>query len=104
MSLRNGGWSGESRNISLGNRAKIVGQEFSLGPGSITCSESKACRKVSQKRQLQRMNVMKDTRKKIRSKERMDANNSWWVTELLAADCEKAWLHPGWEDTVLRFL
>ena len=23
---------------------------------------------------------------------------------LLAADCEKAWLHPGWEDTVLRFL
>ena len=24
----------------------------------------------------------------------------WWVTELLAAGCEKAWVHPGWEDTM----
>ena len=32
----------------------------------------------------------------------MDANNSWWVNELLATNCEKAWLHPGWEDTLLR--
>ena len=22
------------------------------------------------------------------------------VAELLAADCEKAWIHPGWEDTM----
>ena len=29
----------------------------------------------------------------------MDAKNKWWVTGLLAADCEKVWIHPGWEDT-----
>ena len=29
--------------------------------------------------------------KKIRLKGRMEANNSGWVSELLAADCEKAW-------------
>ena len=28
----------------------------------------------------------------------MHAENRWWVIELLAADCEKAWTHPGWED------
>ena len=27
------------------------------------------------------------------SKGRMDAENRWWVAELLAADCEKALLH-----------
>ena len=37
------------------------------------------------------MKVMKDMTRKIRSKGRMDANNSWSVSELLAADCEKAW-------------
>ena len=37
-----------------------------------------------------RMKVMKDMTKKIRSKGRIDAENRWWVTELLAADCEKA--------------
>ena len=40
--------------------------------------------------------------KKSRSKGRMDAENRWWVTELLAADCEKAWIHPGWEDTMQK--
>ena len=39
--------------------------------------------------------------KKIRSKVRMDAENRWWVTELLAADCEK--VYPGWEDTVQKW-
>ena len=28
---------------------------------------------------------------------RMDAESTWWVAEFLAADCEKAWLHPGWK-------
>ena len=44
-------------------------------------------------RRQQRMKVMKDMTRIIRSKERMDAENRWWVAELLAADCEKAWLH-----------
>ena len=34
---------------------------------------------------------MKDLTKKIRSKGRMDAESRWWLTELLAAVCEKAW-------------
>ena len=48
----------------------------------------------------QRMMILKDLTKKNRSRGRMDAENRWWVTELLAAGCEKAWIHPGWEDTM----
>ena len=33
----------------------------------------------------------------------MDANSSWWVSELLAADCEKACLHEGLEDTMQKW-
>ena len=54
-------------------------------------------------KQQQRMKIMKDLTRKIRSKGRMDGESRWWVTELLAADCEKAWLHAGWEDTVLQW-
>ena len=36
-------------------------------------------------------------------KGRMDAESRWWVTALLAADCEKAWIHPGWEDTMQKW-
>ena len=31
-----------------------------------------------------RMGIMKDLIKKIRSKERMDAQNRWWIAEFLA--------------------
>ena len=108
VNLRNGGWSGESRNISLEYGVKIAGQEFSGGSGRRAYSESKACRKVKQKRkkeirQQQRMKVMKDMTRKIRAKERFDAHHSWWVSEFLAADCRKAWLHSGWEDTMQRW-
>ena len=41
-------------------------------------------------KQQQRMIVLKDMARKIRAKERMDANNRRWASELLAADCEKA--------------
>ena len=33
----------------------------------------------------------------------MDAKSRWWVSELFAADCEKAWFHTGWEDTMQRW-
>ena len=33
----------------------------------------------------------------------MDTENRWWVAELLAADCEKAWIHPGKEETMQKF-
>ena len=42
-------------------------------------------------KQQQRMVIMKDLIKKIRSRVRMDAENRCWVSELLAAaDCEKS--------------
>ena len=50
----------------------------------------------------QRMMIVRDMTKKIRSKGRMDAENRWWVAELLAADCEKAWLHAVWEYTIQK--
>ena len=37
------------------------------------------------------------------SKGRMNAESRWWVSELLAADCEKAWIHTGWEDTMQKW-
>ena len=40
--------------------------------------------------------------KRNRSKGRMDAENGWWVAELLAADCEKASLHPEEEETMQK--
>ena len=46
------------------------------------------------------MMIMKDLTKKIRSNGGMDAENRWWVSVLLAADCEKTWIHTGWEDTM----
>ena len=50
-----------------------------------------------------RMIVMKDMTKNIRAKERRYANNSWWVSEMLAADREKAWLHAGRDDTMQKW-
>ena len=29
--------------------------------------------------------------------------NRWWVAEMFAKDCEKAWTHTGWEDTMLKW-
>ena len=53
-------------------------------------------------RRQQRMTVMKDTTKNTRSKRRMDTENRWLVTELLAADYEKAWPNPGKEHTIQK--
>ena len=50
------------------------------------------------------MKVTKDPTKKIGSKGIVDAENRWWVAELLAADCEKAWLHPGQEKTMQKMI
>ena len=50
-----------------------------------------------------RMTIMKDITKKTRSRARMDAENRWWVAELLGADCEKAWLHPREEESMQKW-
>ena len=49
-------------------------------------------------KQQQRMKAMRDMIRKIKAKGRLGAKNSWWVSELLAAECEKACLHSGLED------
>ena len=54
-------------------------------------------------REQRRINMTTDMTMKIKSKGRMDANNSWWVSDLMAADRKKTWLHPEWEDTVRRW-
>ena len=54
-------------------------------------------------KQQQRMVIMRDLIRKIRSTGRMDAKNRWWVSELLAEDCEKAWIHTGWEDILQKW-
>ena len=54
-------------------------------------------------KQQQRVAIMKDLIKKTRSEGSMDAKNRWWVSELLAKDCEKAWIHTGWEDTMQKW-
>ena len=33
-----------------------------------------------------------------------DAKNRWWVSELLAKDCEEAWIHTGEEDTLAEMV
>ena len=54
-------------------------------------------------KQQQRMAIMKDLMKKMRSEGRMDAKNRWWVTEILATDCEKVRIHAGWEDAIQKW-
>ena len=66
-------------------------------------SKQEELEEVEEMKQQQRMKIMKDLTKRIRSKGRRDAESRWWVTELLAADCEKAWIHPGWEDTMQKW-
>ena len=54
-------------------------------------------------KQQKRMKIMKDLMKNIRSRDRMDAKSRWWVSELLAADCDSAWIHTGWEDAMQKW-
>ena len=79
----------------------IVGQESSLCSDNLQRRQSMREDSTEiEKRRQQRVKVMKDMTKRIRSKGRVDAQNRWWVAELLAADCEKAWLHPEEEETI----
>ena len=53
--------------------------------------QARGVEEVEEMKQQQRMAVMRDLIKKIRSKGRMDAKSRWWVSELLAKDW-KAWI------------
>ena len=105
VSRRSGGWSRESK-ISLGSGVKIVGREFFhwfRGFAAKARGMQESQTEEEEMGQQQRVKVETDKTKRIKSKGRMDANNSWWVSELRAADCNKAWLRPGWEDTMLHW-
>ena len=56
-------------------------------------SMNEDCTEEEEMRSQQRMKLMKDFTKKIRSRGWMNAKNRWWVADLLAANCEKAWPH-----------
>ena len=69
--------------------------KISVGQGFSPCSRKNLQRLKSmhedstegeETSRQQRMVVLKDMTKMIRSKSRMDAENRWWVAELLAAD------------------
>ena len=84
---------------------RIIGQEFSFCSKDSTCSVCNVTRRLTEEeemKQQQRMMLTKDLMKKKRSEGRVDADNRCWVAELLAADCEKAWIHTGWEDAVQK--
>ena len=63
--------------------------------GSKACNEAKACRQVKQKKK-KRNEAATENEDHDRLDEtdegegRIDANNSWWISELLAADCERS--------------
>ena len=61
----------------------------------LQCKQEESTEEEEMKQQ-QRMVFMT---KKRKLKGRTDAENRWWVFEL-AANCEKAWIHTGWGDTM----
>ena len=64
--------------------------------------QEEATEEEEMKQQL-RMAIMKDLIRKIRSKGRMDDRNRWLVAEILAAACEEAWTHAGWQDVLQKW-
>ena len=66
-------------------------------------SKQEESTEAEEMKQQQRMAIMEDLIRKIRSKERMDAQSRWRVAEILAAACEKAWTYEGWEDVMQKW-
>ena len=58
----------------------------------LQCNQEESTEEEEVKQQ-QRMMIVEDLTKKIRTEERMDAKNMWWVSELLAADSGRGWIH-----------
>ena len=104
VSRRSGGWPRESTNVSLDNGVKAAGQESFRGSGIRFAAKARHAGEPDGKGH--------GAAAKDEGRDRYDKNNSirrqsgrdrsWWVSELLAADCPKAWLHPGRKDTMLQ--
>ena len=103
----NGGECAETRNIKIRKwRQECWARIFSLfREYNLQRLQSKQEESTEEEEmmQQQRMMIMKGLTKKMRSKGRMDTESRWRVSELLAADCEKAWIHTGWEDTLQKW-
>ena len=59
-------------------------------------------KKVAYKRnkvQQQRTQIIGRMSRRVKAKGRMNANNSWWVSDLVAATCECAGLNRDWDGT-----
>ena len=95
-------WSGdeyeEARKIECANGVKTVGQGSSLGSVKYHFQRIQS---VKEGFEVQQSGEGYDT--KIEADGRMDANSSWWVSELLAVECPEAWLHAGFEDTMQKW-
>ena len=85
---------------------RLLGKNFSLfGEDNLQRLQRKQEESTGEEEMKlqQRMMIMKDLTKNIRSKERMNAKNRLWVSELLVADSENVWIHTGWDDTVQKW-
>ena len=98
----NGGGCAKIRKTEEESGEMIAEQEIFPSLERLQCMQEDSTEEEEMKQQ-KRMMIMKDLTKKIRSKGRMDDESRWWVSELLAAGCEKAWIHTGWEDTVQKW-
>ena len=96
----NGGGYAKRRDTEQGNWEKLLGKNFLPVQRMQLAAAAKQAGGVGERRRRERMKTVKNLTKKIRSKGRMEAESRWWVCELLAADCEKACKHPGWEETM----
>ena len=84
--MEEGGQKQDIQNKKSGER--IVGREFFL-------FREYNLQRLQSKQEESTEEEEKISLGKSDQKERMDAKNRWWVSELLAEDCEKAWTHTG---------
>ena len=100
--LPSGDWFAEQEIPTTQMECRLLGKNFLLVQRVQSAAKTKHAVGLDSKGRNESSNkeltAMKDVIKKIKAKGRIDANNNSRVSELLAADCEKAWVHSGWED------
>ena len=92
----------ESTNVSLDNGVKAAGQESVRGSGIRFAAKARHAGEPDGKGHgAAAKDEGRDRYDKNKSIRRQSGRDrSWWDSELLAADCPKAWLHPGRKDTM----
>ena len=82
--MEEGGYA-KHKIFRIKKREKIAGHEFS------PCLEEDSAEEEEEMKQQQK------------DEDYGRSDNENWVSELLATDCEKAWIHAGWEDTLQKW-